>query len=260
MTIPTTPSGDGSAQPSFIAIIDVGETLAESVLEELTREGIAAYAEPLQPPHEVESDSTPDQVRIHVDRSRVPVARAIISSRLPQVGSQFLSPRDTPASTMSTQEVDEAWARLIQGWDPATEERRIDRDRGGSGLSDRLIRRHGPNAPDSPDALSPTPTPQESANPASSAGPRDYFVDQDLFEEEGFSPPEPPPLPRPQHAWDIVGWSGAIGGPLVLVANQVLAWGGWISGVAIAAFAGGFAVLITRMRDERDHDDPGAVV
>ena len=293
MTTPMMPAEGGDPQPSFIAIIDVDDTIADSVLEELTREGIAAYAVPLgdtpadspsgaalDPAAGTSADATgapPAEVRIHVDRSRVPVARAIIASRLPQAGSRFLTPRDTAAPSLTAEEVDEAWARLVRGWDPSTDSQntdpRLDGSRGespgGSGLSDRLIRRHGSRPIDPADPADLTgpvgatgPTDRAGAPAEASKGPRDYALDHDPLDDdaEGFVPPEPPPLPRPRHSLDIIGWSGAIGGPAVLVANQVLSWGSWLSGVGVAAFMGGFVILVSRMRNERDHDDPGAVV
>jgi len=268
MTDSMTPGGAHSPQPSFIAIIDVDDSVASAVLEELAREGIAAYAEPLVEPSGGTLPSLAAEVRIHVDRSRVPVARAIITSRLPQAGSRFLSPRDTAAPALSSEEVDEAWAKLVQGWEPDSGSTGDGRDRGGSGLSERLIRRQGPTSrhpeyPINPEhPVDPSDGPEPSAG--SSTGPRDYALDHDLLDDaddaEGFIPPEPPPLPRPRHTLDIVGWSAAIGGPTVLVANQVLAWGSWLSGIGVAAFMGGFVLLVARMRTERDHDDPGAVV
>lgn len=289
MTTPMIPSDDGGPPTSFIAIIDVDDAVGQSILEELTREGIAAFAEPLAPtvdqgqtlddsqiPGEGR-DSDGDQdprtadVRIHVDRTRVPVARAIITSRLPQAGSRFLAPRDTIAPSLSTEQVDEAWAQLIRGWEPDDDQdEQDDRDPGphdrrlgGSGLSERLIRRHGPASTD-PHNPGETAEPSESATGLGS-GPRDYAggydpLDDDDADTERFVPPEPPPLPIPRHTLDIVGWSAVIGGPVVLVANQVLAWGSWLSGVGVAAFMGGFVVLVARMRGDRDHDDPGAVV
>lgn len=309
MTTPMPPAGDDGVRPSFIAIIDVDGTVAESVLAELTREGIAAYAEPLTEEPSVDSPSvdapsvdplsadapitdgspgetTADEtvphgaslrgagMRIHVDRSRVPAARAIITSRLPQAGSRFLSPRETTTPSLTTQEVDEAWARLIRGWDPQTDTA-TDTDgasprTGGSGLSQRLIRQHGPFsiAPGDPsdpgDGAGPIdPAPTRGADPRTPIGPRDYALDDDVLDDgdaDRFIPPEPPPLPRPRHTMDVIGWSAAIGGPVLLVANQVLSWGSWLSGIGVAAFMGGFIVLVARMRTERDHDDPGAVV
>lgn len=253
--------GDPASDPSstaFIALIDVADDVAGAVLAELAREGIAAYAEPLAPRDsgdliadvEPEAPDTPYQ-RVHVDRTRIPAARAVISSRLPEAGTGFLAPGPSVGPTLTTEQVDRAWTQLVSDWestDPPPP--------GGSGLSSRLIRRHGsPAVPATPDDDHDTPE-----RPPVGVGPRDYSVDDLDHLEEGFVPPEPPPLPRPRHTLDTVGWSGAIGGPVLLVANQVMSWGTWVSGVGVAGFMAGFVILVSRMRNERDHDDPGAVV
>jgi hypothetical protein len=81
--------------------------------------------------------------------------------------------------------------------------------------------------------------------------------------EEGYVPPEPPPLPR----GDIIGWlawTAVIGGPLfLLLASQVWTDIGriWIM-LAVLAFIAGFAAIVARLPNSRNDDDPddGAVV
>jgi hypothetical protein len=266
MTTPSITPGDSEPEPTYIAIIDVSDAAAQSVLEELTREGISAYAEPVTstPPDGAPTpEDLPRQMRIHVEHSRIPAARAIITSRFPQIGADFLSRRDREESTLTTEQVDEAWAQLILGMTPEAADPHPHRPGRGSGLSDRLIRRHQPS---DEDPLPPGEVSQRADRadvPVGAGGPRDYALDHDLLDDDEdarFIPPEPPPLPRPQHTADKVGWAAVIGGPALLVANQILTWGTWISGVGVAAFMGGFILLVARMRGERDHDDPGAVV
>ena len=249
-----------SADPAFIAVIDVSEDLSWRALTELSREGIAAYAEPLpeteaESQHDTEDDAGPGDIHVHdepheethraplqriyVDRTRIPAARAIIASRIPQAGSGFLHRMDPSPRELTPEEVDAQWARLVSDWHPAT-------DSTGSGLSGRLIRRFD-------DASDRT------AAPSSPLGPRDYSVDEELL-DDGFVPPEPPPIPRPRHTIDRIAWAGTLGGPALLVANHVLGWGSWIGGAGVAAFMGGFILLVARMRNDRDPDDPGAVV
>lgn len=264
----TTPSvGDSGPPRSFTAIIDVSDTAAPSVLEELTREGISAYAEPVaSTPEDAQprTDELPRQMRIHVERSRVPAARAIITSRLPHVASHFLSARESAQPDLTTEQVDAAWAQLIGGITADVSDHDSRPTGRGSGLSDRLIRRH-PTTGEDHHSADDVPDPSDRAElPVGAHGPRDYALDHDLLDDdddiEGFVPPEPPPLPRPQHTADRVGWVAIIGGPVLLVASQMLSWSSWISGVGVAAFMGGFVILVARMRGERDHDDPGAVV
>lgn len=91
-------------------------------------------------------------------------------------------------------------------------------------------------------------------------GPRDYEPAEGA--DEGFVPPEPPPLPR----GDLISrllWLGVIGGPLFLLIVAV-AWQDapqLLKLAAVAAFAGGFVALVVRMpRDRTEDDDDGAVV
>jgi hypothetical protein len=81
-------------------------------------------------------------------------------------------------------------------------------------------------------------------------------------EEEGYVPPEPPPLPRGD-LFTTLAWAGVLGTPLFFVFTAMF----WrtvpqlLIVAAIAAFVGGFLTLVLRMPDHRDDDpDDGAVV
>ena len=82
----------------------------------------------------------------------------------------------------------------------------------------------------------------------------------DVWLDEGYTPPEPPPLPRPRDPVQKASWAGVIGGPTIIVLKSILGWGGWLTWVGVAASVAGFATLIARMADHRDDDDDGAVV
>lgn len=84
-------------------------------------------------------------------------------------------------------------------------------------------------------------------------------VDELDFLDEGYVPPEPPPLPRPRDAVARFSWVAALGGPVVIFATTLLGWDSWITGAAVVASVAGFGSLIARMND-RDDDDNGAVV
>jgi hypothetical protein len=110
--------------------------------------------------------------------------------------------------------------------------------------------------------------PRNSEHPESvAAGPGRHraatpFAGDDEDDEEGYVPPEPPPLPR----GDLISrlaWAGVIGGPLFLLL-AALVWRTVPAGLvmaALGAFVGGFVTLIARMPAEPG-DDPhnGAVV
>ena len=86
---------------------------------------------------------------------------------------------------------------------------------------------------------------------------------RDQDDEEGYVPPEPPPLPRGD-AFTMLAWAGVLGAPLFFLFTALF----WrtvpqiLIVAAIAAFVGGFVTLVLRMPDRRDDDDPddGAVV
>jgi hypothetical protein len=95
-------------------------------------------------------------------------------------------------------------------------------------------------------------------------GPRDV-PSADSPADEHFVPPVPPPLPR----LDPVtkgAWLALFGGPLYLLISTAV--GDTISGLAaflaVAAFVGGFVILVLRMDNGRPpdsgSDDDGAVV
>jgi hypothetical protein len=96
------------------------------------------------------------------------------------------------------------------------------------------------------------------------AGPRDVPPAGDIADDH-YVPPVPPPLPR----LDPVtkgAWVALFGGPLYLLISTAV--GATISGlaafVAVAAFVGGFVILVLRMDNGRPpdsgSDDDGAVV
>lgn len=80
--------------------------------------------------------------------------------------------------------------------------------------------------------------------------------------EEHFVPPSPPPLP----STDVItrlAWVGALGTPVVFTGAALLgaSISGWAATIGAAAFIGGFALLITRLKGHDPYDpDDGAVV
>jgi hypothetical protein len=115
-----------------------------------------------------------------------------------------------------------------------------------------------PGAPETP-GMSGAPWPPAAA---AGRGPRDPAAPRPA--DEHYVPPPPPPLPK----LDPItkgAWVALFGGPLyLLIATAV---GGGVSGLAaflsVAAFVGGFAVLVLRMDNGGPRDsgpDDGAVV
>ncbi|KUH39443.1 hypothetical protein [Streptomyces changanensis] len=111
---------------------------------------------------------------------------------------------------------------------------------------------------------------------APGVGPRDYrLADPDApaggegaatpaeaaDDDEGhFVPPEPPPLPEADSAAKF-GWLGVLGGPVLMLLAVLLQWDmtWWLTTLCVGGFLGGFATLVSRMRDEDEDgdDDPG---
>ncbi len=107
--------------------------------------------------------------------------------------------------------------------------------------------------------LEPEPTHQVVA-----AGPSAGFgtPGEVIADDEGYVPPEPPPLPR----GDLVSrlaWAGVLGGPLFLLLAAIV-WRELPKALllaALAAFVGGFVTLVARMPGATpDEPDDGAVV
>jgi hypothetical protein len=126
----------------------------------------------------------------------------------------------------------------------------------------------GPSMPDNavPDNAVPDETLPDQPWPGLGArpGPRDAASPNEHADEH-FVPPVPPPLPR----LDPVtkgAWLALFGGPLYLLISTAI--GSTISGLAaflaVAAFVGGFVILVLRMDNGRPpdsgSDDDGAVV
>ncbi len=95
--------------------------------------------------------------------------------------------------------------------------------------------------------FTPDPEPQELV---SAAGP-DYI---DAYFDEGYEPPEPPPIQVPADAIARFAWAGVLGGPLLMLFGYVLGLGSVIAITGLVATVGGFAFLISK-RDK--HQPPG---
>lgn len=97
--------------------------------------------------------------------------------------------------------------------------------------------------------------------------PRAFHVDEQPAldeepEEEGFVPPEPPPLPivSPDRG---LAWAGVFGSPIVLLCALILGISipTWLGYLLVMGFVGGFLYLVFKMpREPRDPWDDGAQV
>ena len=81
-------------------------------------------------------------------------------------------------------------------------------------------------------------------------------------EDEGYTPPEPPPLPvvAPDRG---LAWAGVLGSPVVLLCALIfgISIPTWLGYLLVMGFVGGFLYLVFQMpREPRDPWDDGAQV
>ncbi|HEY3954772.1 MAG TPA: hypothetical protein VGM53_15470 [Streptosporangiaceae bacterium] len=97
----------------------------------------------------------------------------------------------------------------------------------------------------------------------SPAAPRSWSPPGEDEAEEHYTPPPPPPLPTLAPGAKAA-WTGLFGGPGYLLVATLAGWSvpGWALFLAIAAFVGGFTVLVLRQEppDQDSGPDDGAVV
>ncbi|MBO8186044.1 hypothetical protein [Streptomyces spirodelae] len=178
-------------------------------------------------------------------------------------------PRDSGESKSSLPPEEEAaWAAIVAAYgdepaepsaaDGPSEVRSPDLDGDDDGDRDG----EGAGEPDGDMLTKPRPAPD--AQPpvrsftvyAAGTGPRDWEPAEDEDGEGHFEPPEPPPLPETDTTTKFA-WLAALGGPLLLLGTVLLqadmTW--WIVTLGVGGFLGGFATLLTRLRDGRDDDD-----
>jgi hypothetical protein len=90
----------------------------------------------------------------------------------------------------------------------------------------------------------------------------DPYVAEEPDEEDGYVPPEPPPLPRVEPD-RMLAWVGVLGSPVVLLCALIfsISMPAWLGYLLVAGFVGGFLYLVVKMpREPRDPWDDGAQV
>jgi len=74
------------------------------------------------------------------------------------------------------------------------------------------------------------------------------------WDDEGFEPPEPPPIPRGDTV-SRFAWLGAIGGPILMTLSVLLQLPSEVAMVGLGGFVAGFGVLVARMPERARKDD-----
>jgi hypothetical protein len=160
-------------------------------------------------------------------------------------------------------DIDRAFAEIVAAWSeespttwPADEDLTQGRHRRLDDPNRRTIEPPGRHQERDDDELSVAAGPLVPSVEPPEDGPEDAIGQADAF-----VPPEPPPLPRGD-AITMLAWAGVILGPVVMLISVL-----WrhvpqlVVLFALAAFVGGFVVLVSRMPKHReDDDDDGAVV
>ncbi|MFR9676712.1 hypothetical protein [Streptomyces sp. TR06-5] len=154
-----------------------------------------------------------------------------------------------------------AWAEIVAGYGDEPDSRPDLREQQDAAADDGGTEGRGQQDAEADDAPPGGPVRSFTVYRAGT-GPRDWRAPEEP-DDDHFVPPEPPPLPEADTVTRF-GWVAALGGPLLLVGAVLfgvpLSW--WILTLGVGGFLGGFATLLTRLRDDDDFDDPagGAVV
>ena len=271
----TTPNrNNGLSAERYAPLVDLEPQFADALLEALRDEGVAAYAAPAPgvrgPYMDVRLPNTPTD-RVWVDAGATDAARAVLDARRGEYSTgQGGGEHDSPPADLvpiatedadpsaDEKDFDAAWREIVAGygktgtdqvarWSPAED---VETDTPNAAGSWRVLRRSEPEDP------------EDEGWGVPEDRPRLDLPDQVEIEEEHYVPPPPPPLPRIDFHTKLA-WVGVIGGPLFLILFTALDWSP-IAGAnffAIAAFVGGFASLVYRMKDDPpNHGDDGAIV
>ena len=248
---------NGLVAAEYASAGDVDPRVGEHLLDVLALEGIAAYLRPSTDVHPVtRSSSLPSRPtdRLYVDRAHLVTARGLVARLVADGGDDRPA---GPGGDTARDDVDAAWADIVAGFDAET----------------HVPRRPWPAAeelwdprPDGTDTL---------AHPGEllRAAPEDQLSlldGLDTFganlpdeESEGFTPPAPPPLPRPSRP-TVLGIAGIVAGLIVFLSPGVLPVGEDTALLlGFCAILTGFVTLIWRLRpgDDEDGDsDDGAKV
>ena len=256
---------------------DVDPRVGEHLLDVLALDGIAAYLRPSTDLNPItRSSSLPNRPtdRLYVDRSYLAKARDYLRRLAEDAADDDRVRRDgdpdqpvaddadatgeaTRGRELAGRDVDEAWAQIVAGFDadasaprrpwPAAEDLTDESQR------PRRLRARPPRT---------TPRPTADDDEPSLLDGLDTFGADLPNDEEGYTPPAPPPLPRPSLP-AVLGVVGIIGGIVVFLRPDLLPMGnGTAMVLGFLACLAGAMTLVWRLRtgDEDDDPDDGARV
>jgi len=259
---------NGLVAAEYAAAGDVDPRVGEHLLDVLALDGIAAFLRPSTDMHPVtRSSSLPGRPtdRLYVDRVHLATARDYLA----RLAGENDPPDATPQAsardaTDAADSVDDAWAKIVAGFDaevdtprrpwPDTEE-----------ISDSGPLRWGIGPGRQPARTEPT-TPEIGASPESSLlDGLDTFGADLPDDEDGYTPPAAPPVPRPSLP-TALAVAGIVFGLILFLSPDLLPTSENVAMLTgFTAIIAGFATLVWRLRpgDEDDEDsdpDQGARV
>jgi hypothetical protein len=263
---------NGLVAAAYAAAGDVDPRVGEHLLDVLGLRGIAAYLQPASDLHPVTRTTTlPSRPtdRLYVDRAHLETAREYLAQ---------LGPDAPPPAQHGDEEVDEAFAAIIAGFDlpdespswPAAEdlpsERVEDVEKGPDG---EKAQDGDPAAPATaaPQTLqrwshSTLATGQDEPSLLDGLDALDSLPAED--DDEGYTPPPPPPLPRFAPVTILAVASILVGVVLLFDPGLLPTASSVAMTLGFCGILAGFITLIWRLRSGDDDDDwdpdDGAVV
>jgi hypothetical protein len=272
---------NGLVAAEYAAVGDVDPRVGEHLLDVLGLDGIAAYLRPSSDLNPItRANSLPGRPtdRLYVDRAHVATARDYVRRLAEAEEDAEADPRPTSPAPLNAAEVDAAWAEIVAGYDitadvvrpqrdPTAPEQGADPTLGPADTEPRPRTQPDETARPSwvrlppPGAASRGPDPEE---PSLLDGLDTFGTGLDDDEEEGYTPPQAPPIPRPSMP-TVLAVIGIIGGLIVFLSPDLLPMSERAAMlIGFAAVVSGFGTLVWRLRpgddDDEGRDDDGARV
>jgi hypothetical protein len=252
---------------------DVDPRVGEHLLDVLALDGIAAYLRPSTDLHPVtRSTLLPSRPtdRLYVDRAHVATARDYLS-RLAADAERAEQTAQHPTAELTGDEIEAAWAEIVAGY-------QVTADRGeGPPISPVPPTGQTPTGQTPTGQTSAEPTPAEhkeakeeekevryyrltrAEEPSLLDGLDTFGADLPDDDSETFTPPVPPPVPRPSMP-TALAVLGIVGGLAVFLQPELLSF----LSPSLSLFLGftaivtGFGTLVWRLRpgDDEDEEDP----
>jgi hypothetical protein len=269
---------NGLVAAEYAPVGDVDPRVGEHLLDVLGLDGIAAYLRPSTDLNPVtRSSSLPGRPtdRLYVDRVHIATARDYVR-RLAEDAENESEPATPSLTDAGSGDIEAAWAEIVAGYDLTAE--RSDPTRpatgdedAGPGPSNRSTGTRDPVRPTDPGRTppespattwvrlpmsNPTPRSPDPEEPSLLEGLDTFGLRYGDAEDEGYTPPAAPPVPRPSMPV-VLAIIGIVGGLIVflqptllpIVSEPVSMLAGF------AAVVGGFATLVWRLRPGDDDDD-----